>query len=138
MKTAAFLLAVLLVLSGCARQRPVPTLPVQPPTEAAALPTEPAARVTEPVQTQPPETETTEAQTEPTVPPEDDALVHIRTWIPGIGQELRYAGENNIEQIKALVIVGSVKHMIPVNGVKKRRIKSYGIRADEVQYEREN
>ena len=95
MKTAAFLLAVLLVLSGCARQRPVPTLPVQPPTEAAALPTEPAARVTEPVQTQPPQTETTEAQTEPTIPPEDDALVHIRTWIPGIGQELRYAGENN-------------------------------------------
>ena len=79
-----------LMLSGCARQRPV-----QPQTEAAALPTEPTAGVTEPVQTQPPETETTAPRTEPTIPPEDDALVHIRTWIPGIGQELRYAGEDN-------------------------------------------
>ena len=89
MRIAAFLLAMLL-LSGCARQHPV-----QPQTEAAALPTESAAGVTEPVQTQPPETETTAPRTEPTIPPEDDALVHIRTWIPGIGQELRYAGEDN-------------------------------------------
>ena len=89
MRLAALILAALL-LSGCARQRPV-----QPQTEAAALPTEPAPSVTEPVQTQPPETEPvqtqppeteaaahTEAaapQTEPTIPPEDDALVHIRT-----------------------------------------------------------
>ena len=98
MRIAAFLLAILL-LSGCARQRPV-----QPQTEAAALPTESAAGVTEPVQTQPPETEPVQTQPpeteptippEPTAPPEDDALVHIRTWIPGIGQELRYAGEDN-------------------------------------------
>lgn len=89
MRLAALILAALL-LSGCARQRPV-----QPQTEAAALPTEPTAGVTEPVQTQPPETETTAPRTEPTIPPEDDALVHIRTWIPGIGQELRYAGEDN-------------------------------------------
>ena len=51
MRLAALILAALL-LSGCARQRPV-----QPQTEAAALPTEPAPSVTEPVQTQPPETE---------------------------------------------------------------------------------
>lgn len=89
MRIAAFLLAILL-LSGCARQRPV-----QPQTEAAVLPTEPAPSVTEPVQTQPPGTEAAAPQTEPTIPPEDDALVHIRTWIPGIGQELRYAGEDN-------------------------------------------
>ena len=88
MRLAALILAALL-LSGCARQRPV-----QPQTEAAALPTEPTAGVTEPVQTQPPETEPT-IPPEPTAPPEDDALVHIRTWIPGIGQELRYAGEDN-------------------------------------------
>lgn len=94
MKKIIGILILSILLAGCASEEPVQSEP------SITLPT-----VTETEAVTPPPTETpTEVSTEiptespseaPTEPPEDDELVRVADYIPGIREELAYATEEN-------------------------------------------
>ena len=90
MKRLLAILMLCLFLAGCAPAAPAETQITTEPTQTQIM--------TEP--TQPPTEAPTEAPTEPpteapTEPPEDDDLVRVADFIPGIRQSLAYATENN-------------------------------------------
>lgn len=119
MKKIYGLLLLCLLLCGCAKAEPEPTVmltdaPTEPPTEVpAAAPT--AAPTEEP--TQAPTEEPTQA---PTEPPKDDELVRIRDYIPSVREELAYATEQNFTGQKiydfynAYLRYGTVKKLAAV------------------------
>lgn len=110
-----WLLAVVLLLCGCGKPEPPETETVtEAITEAVSeAPTEAATAVPTELPTELPETEPTES-------PEDDELVRVRDFIPGIREELAYATEDNFtgERIydfyNAYLRYGTVKKLAAV------------------------
>lgn len=104
-----------ILLLGCGKVEPLQT---EAPTEAAATET---VAVTQPP-TEAPTEIPTEAPTEaPTEPPEDDDLVPVADFIPGIREELAYAGTENFTGQKiydfynAYLRYGTVKKLAAVS-----------------------
>lgn len=108
-----------ILLAGCGKTEPVQT---QPPTELPAgeetqIITLPPTEVPTEAPTQPPTQPPTEA---PTQPPEDDELVPVADFIPGIREELAYATEENFTGQKiydfynAYLRYGTVKKLAAV------------------------
>lgn len=110
------ILLMCLLLCGCASQEvPAPTEMTAPETVAV---TESVTEAPTEIPTLPPTEPPTE---EPTEPPEEDELVRVRDYIPGIREELAYATEGNFtgQQIydfyNAYLRYGTVKKLAAVS-----------------------
>lgn len=82
---------ILLLLTGCGPQEPVPS-------ETTVVTTETTVPETEAAETTLPEAVPPETEQLPTIPPEpesDDVFVRVLDYIPTASQELMYATENN-------------------------------------------
>lgn len=86
MKRVLIVCVFCLLFSGCTAPIPEETVVPTAPTVVQTLPVE---TETTPQQTIPPAAEV------PTEPPEDEELVRVADFIPGIRQNLRYATEDN-------------------------------------------
>lgn len=106
------MLLMCLLLCGCSGQKA--------PAETAPTVTEPVVPATEPPTQEPTQTPTEPPTAEPTQAPEDEELVRIRDFIPGIREELAYATEQNFtgQQIydfyNAYLRYGTVKKLADV------------------------
>ena len=89
MKRIWMVFVLCLLLAGCKESSPAPTEVTAPETVAV---TEAVTEAPTEIPTEPPTEPPTE---EPTAPPEEDELVRVRDFIPGIREELAYATEEN-------------------------------------------
>lgn len=109
------LLLLCLLLAGCANTEPVQT---EMPTVAETVAvTQPVTELPTQLPTEPPTEPPTEA---PTEPPEDETLVRVADFIPGIREKLMYATEDNFTGQKiydfynAYLRYGTVKKLTAV------------------------
>lgn len=113
----AVLLCLLLI--GCAEAEPEQTV-APTAAETIAVTELPTAAPTELPTEQPTEAPTEMPTQVPTEPPEDDTLVRVEDFIPGIREKLAYATENNFTKQKiydfydAYLRYGTVKKLAAV------------------------